>query len=735
MAAGYDGSIKIDTSIDPKGFNQGIQKLEGSMGKVAASIGGMLAAAFSAKIIIDFGKDAVDAASKMASAFIGLRSVIDGQGKSFDQAKKFIDDFTADGLIPATDAVTAYKNLLSRGYDTSQIEQTLIRLKDSASFGRQAALSIGEAVRGATEGLKNENSILVDNAGVTKNVSMMWKEYAESIGTTAAALTKEQKIQAEVNGIMKETQFQTGDAAKLAGTYAGQIAALGVSFLNLKVALGNIFIPIITAILPYIKMLVDGLTFALNQIAQVVQALFGVESTAGNGAKNITDAAGSADDLAKNTDKAKKAAKGALAAFDDLNVLTQDTAGDGTGAPGTTPLPAIDPGPIDASLGAIDEKIKAWVEGLKVLFRPAMDAFGELWAALQPLGQTIWEGLQWAWENILVPFGTWVISEALPVFLQILAEGVKILDAVLRSLAPIGQWFWDNFLLPMAEWTGAAIIQGLKWLEENLSELAKVLEQNIELVAAFWIPLLEQAKDLAFAVAEIVIMELVKAYLTLMDVLVVLGAAWQAMSAFAISSWIIIRDTWQNVSSWFDENIITPLKNIWLSVWSFIGNLARNGLLLLETIWSGVSDWFETSVISPIRLGFAALWAGVATGAQVGVIGVQTAFDGLNAGIKVAANVGVSSFLAAWQPVGDILKNTILPAISDIFGPAFSAAAAAGITAFNGMADVLRGIFNRVLEMINGLFDGVFVGINGLIENKSVLNIWKEIKYGEEEKQ
>lgn len=54
------------------------------------------------------------------------------------------------------------------------------RFKDSAAFGRQSSLSLGEAVKSATEGIKNENSILVDNAGVTKNVSMMWEEYADA---------------------------------------------------------------------------------------------------------------------------------------------------------------------------------------------------------------------------------------------------------------------------------------------------------------------------------------------------------------------------------------------------------------------------------------------------------------------------------------------------------------------------------------------------------------------------
>ena len=66
-----------------------------------------------------------------------------------------------------------------RGYSIDQIEQTMIALKDSSAFGRQASLSLGDAVQSATEGLKNENSIIVDNAGVTKNVAKMWEDYAK----------------------------------------------------------------------------------------------------------------------------------------------------------------------------------------------------------------------------------------------------------------------------------------------------------------------------------------------------------------------------------------------------------------------------------------------------------------------------------------------------------------------------------------------------------------------------
>lgn len=169
MGIGYDGSIRIDSRIDTKGFNSGIA----SMGAMVKKLGAAIGVTFAAAGVVMFGRSAVQAASDMASALVGLQSITDGMGMSFSHAQDFIQAYTDDGLIPATDAIIAFKNLALRGYSTDQIEKVMTALKDASAFGRQSSYTMGEAVRSATEGLKNENSILVDNAGVTKNVAKM----------------------------------------------------------------------------------------------------------------------------------------------------------------------------------------------------------------------------------------------------------------------------------------------------------------------------------------------------------------------------------------------------------------------------------------------------------------------------------------------------------------------------------------------------------------------------------
>lgn len=286
-------------------------------------VGGLIAAAFTVKEVVDFSKTAVNAASEIQSAWTGLYSIANGTGKSFGEAQKFINDYTKDGLVSITEAATAYKNLLSRGYDTTQIEGTMNALKDSASFGRQASYDLGEAVVTATEGLKNENSILVDNAGVTKNVAKMWDEYAKSIGKTSNNLSQTEKIQAEYNGIMQETRFQTGDAVTYANTFSGQMQRLNASFTQLKVAVGKVITPITQLFIPVINAGVTALTNFFNSTAQVLK-LFGLEfkevmSKSSSPVTNLTN------DISNTGDQAVKTAKKINKAFanvDEINVLS-----------------------------------------------------------------------------------------------------------------------------------------------------------------------------------------------------------------------------------------------------------------------------------------------------------------------------------------------------------------------------------------------------------------------------
>lgn len=208
--------------------------------------------------IKQFVDSSVEEFARAEMAYRGLEATANFTGVGIAKAMEVAARLSADGLMTTAEASKGLQNLLSRGYDIGQAEQTLTRLKDAAAFNRSAHLGLGEAVVSASEGLKNENSILVDNAGVTKNVSVLWKEYAETIGKSVNDLTQQEKIQAEVNGILRETAAQAGNAEKALGGYQGQIAQANAEQAKFAASVGKILAPVMAGLRQIGTALIDN---------------------------------------------------------------------------------------------------------------------------------------------------------------------------------------------------------------------------------------------------------------------------------------------------------------------------------------------------------------------------------------------------------------------------------------------------------------------------------------------
>lgn len=348
----------------------GTQKLSGSLKVLKA---GAAVAAITA--VTKAVKRLTDAYAETQAAQVGLESILAAQGKDVSQAKAWLQEYTKDGLIPLADAYTAYKNLSSAGYADDQTQSVLQNLKDSAAFARQGSLTMGEAVKSATEGIKNENSILVDNAGVTKNLSVIWEEYAASIGKGVGSLTAAEKRLATVEGLMRETAFQTGDAARYASTFAGAQAALKAQTKQLSSALGSIFAPAMQAALPYLTALAEKMTVLATRAGQVMAALFGIKPTPIKqlSASTQTVSAG----LEKATKKAKEL-KGQLLGIDELNVIEKADTGDSSGSDTTGSTGGMSTGiPINSALSnadnVIDPRITARAEEIREKLREVKD--------------------------------------------------------------------------------------------------------------------------------------------------------------------------------------------------------------------------------------------------------------------------------------------------------------------------------------------------------------------------
>ncbi|MEK4006097.1 phage tail protein [Paenibacillus sp. FSL H3-0333] len=459
--------LKILITAETKGLREGVnsvkrevQGMEQSVQKATNGINKAfkaMAAAIAAAGIVAYAKSAINAASELESAMAGLTSIVVGHGQSMSNANKFIQSYIKDGLVPLTNAVTAYKNLASRGYTEEQIQTVMTRLKDSAAFGRQASYTLGKAVETATEGLKNENSILVDNAGVTKNVAKMWLDYAKAHGIAYAEMTKQQRIEAEVQGIIEETKFQVGDAAKATQTYSGRIAMLSATMQSIKVSIGQAFMPIANVVLPLLQTLANAVAKVASFLASFMAALFGVskgqKSVAAsadgvaasqvNAGQAATDAGDAATKAGKDAEKAGKKAKGALASFDEINQLSMPSDSgssdkDAAGAGGGISTPSITmPGINDYTPPPIPEEIQKMVDKVKEIF--------------QSLG------------NEIVGIGS-IIGSAWSGIIPALQPFANMKDPIMKSVSGIGDTFTklkDNVLVPFLKYAVLDFIPSL----------------------------------------------------------------------------------------------------------------------------------------------------------------------------------------------------------------------------------------------------------------------------------
>ena len=212
-------------------------------------------------------------ANILEASMRGLGAVAANTGNGLLASQNAAMQLADSGLLTVQDAAAGLKNLLSAGFGLKEATALMNSLTDAASFNRQGTLSLGQAVVGATQGIKNQNSIMVDNAGITKNLSIMYKEYAESIGTSAGKLDEAQKNQAIFNGILREATVFAGDAERVLQTTAGQIAKLGAESRGAAAGVGRLIQPFAQG---FVQALSAGAT-GLKNLTDELEANTGVQ--------------------------------------------------------------------------------------------------------------------------------------------------------------------------------------------------------------------------------------------------------------------------------------------------------------------------------------------------------------------------------------------------------------------------------------------------------------------------
>lgn len=746
------GEIDLSLILNSDKFSSQLKNVDAQANtastKISSSlmkIGKAALAAFSVAAVVKWGKECLNVATETSNAWIGLNSILTGQGKSFDKAKQFINEYISDGLVPLNNAVAAYKNLALRGYSSDQIQKTMNALKNSATFARQSTYSLGDAVQTATEGLKNENSVVVDNAGVTKNVAKMWEDYAKSIGKTTNNLTQAEKIQAEVNGILEETKFQSNDAAIYANTYSGVMAKLSTAFTMLKTAVGNVIQPLAKLFIPIITTAVNAVTKLFTALSGLL-ALFGLKAdsveTVSSGIGDLATQAGDASDAISGIgDSAKKAGKDAkkasnnLAAFDNLNVLSKDTdtssgssGGSGGGSAGIKDTLDVsstiteDTSAFDGLIGRVKELTGIFKSGFDISFGDTnfdgiighlngiKDTLIEIWTDPEVLGVAE----NWA-KTLLFTLGQ-VTGSVARIGIN-LAEGLvgsidkylsqnverikshicKMFDISSKDLTLTGNLFQalgeisDVFKSDTAKQIGANIIAIFANPFMSIQELCGKFV--LDLKAILFQPIIDNAEKIKTTIENV--MKPIESFTSTLA---------QAMT--------YVGDKWNEV---YDQHIHPLMESLKTGISDTFGKFldAYNTYVapMLERLATKFNELWNTH-LKPFVDNVAGLIGSIADA-------ITALWNNI---LKPVIDWIIQNILPVLVPIFESLWNTIcnvFGAITDTIGGI--------IQTFKGLIDFIVGIFtgdwNKAWEGIKTFFTGIWNAIKGVVST-----IWNAIK-------
>ena len=311
MAGSYDGSIRIDTSINAVPIDNGLAQIENKIKSMAATIG----LAFSVKELIDFGKRSVDAASDLAEA----QNVVD---TAFGAMSWKMEQFAATALETYGISELTAKNMgstymaMAKGMGVatdaaSDMAVTLTgRLSDIMSFYNKTQSevdTIGRAlITGETEPLKAIGVVMTQT-----NLSAY--AMAQGFAKTYDEMSSNEQLLVRYKYFLEQTSLAQGDFAKTSEGWANQTRLLSERINEFMTNLGSIIMNVLTPALQFAN---EAVTF-LNDL------FFGgkteEETTAAKNAEAVTDeitAVGTA------ADKSKKKLNNLLSGFDELHIIS-----------------------------------------------------------------------------------------------------------------------------------------------------------------------------------------------------------------------------------------------------------------------------------------------------------------------------------------------------------------------------------------------------------------------------
>jgi phage-related protein len=412
------------------------------------------------------------------------------------------------------------------------------------------------------------------------------------------------------NAILEQVTQNLG--ATMQDTTAARMGAFTAALADVRMALGQAFLPILYRVLPLLTMMANALFKLLQVIAGFMRSLFGggfkykapvqqadVKTTVaqGDALKGVGDAADKAGKKSAKAAKKSKEAWSGTFGFDEVNTIDDKAGADagagagdgglGGGGGGMGGLPAIEAPPMD--LNPFEQGIDAMAKMFDKYTKPIKDLAKQVWTAISDFARiefakiSIWwkengdqiiKGFQTVW-NVLKPIITWLV--------QFIWESIKgLIDGIITFFQGITEFFTG---VMTGDWEMAW--QGLKDIVWGAVEAIWNFF-NLTLVGGIKKLLLGFVKDgvLYFKVfADDAVVAVEKLWTNI----------WNGIKSAASN----FSQMTSNFRLWVADAVL-KMSMKFLDFVSAVAKAGKDAWGALKSAFGTAADWFARSVITPI---------------------------------------------------------------------------------------------------------------------------------------
>lgn len=609
------------------------------------------------------------------------------------------------------------------------------------------------------------------------------------IDQTVASMTQAEKAELRYYAVMTQVTQAQGDMARTLYEPANQLRVLQAQVTQAARAFGNLFIPVLNAVLPVVIAVVKVITM----LAQAIASLFGVKlevdfKGASAGASDLGASVGDVSDgLGGAAGNAKKLRK-ILLGIDELNVLPDASAagggGGGVGGAGgggfDFEIPTYDflGEATNQRINEIVEKIKEWL-GLNEEINSWSDFFETRLGRILSLVGLIGAGLAlWKLSNgflsaldsfkklTMSPAQSIVLGATLAItgftlsftgmkeaiengldglnFAEIVGGGLIGAGGAALLGSKVATWIGTAF-------SGSAIDLAITQAGINLgvgtagaagAAILGSVSAVILGIPAYFVGIYDAMKNGIDWLSGVLIPAGATAAGAGIGAIIgmlggPIGAGIGALIGVAVGlvtdGIILLVQNWDAVSAWFTEAFAT------------VGQFFSDLWVGIQGVWSDVSTWFDATVIQPTIGFFVDLWSEISTTASEcwdaivdffspAIDWFSQLFSSVYQTLSdIFYNIGVIAsgcweiIKAVWSVVSQWFNTTIIQPVRNFFTNLWNGIQTAAINAWNGIKSVYTTIANWINSTIIQPVSNFFSNLwSGFVNGAK--NAWEGVK-------